>query len=105
MTAERDLEHARNAAARLLTAAAKSRALARSGRELAREEMLRALQCSHFDSDAAAQAIELAWRGDKEARIALHTAIVSYMAIDHPDPGGFPSLTLFVYSTRANRQE
>ena len=84
---ERNIGGARVAASLLLTAAKNGGAFsAVSGRSAAREQMLRALECSAFDSEGAASAIELASQGDRDARVAVHTAIARFIAINEPLP-------------------
>ena len=53
---------------------------------LAREEMMRDLECSAFDPGGAASTIERASAGDPDARIAVHTAIAAFAATEQPIP-------------------
>ena len=63
---ERKIDGARKAAALVLMVAKNGGAFTSSkGRLLAREEMMRALECSAFDPEAAAQAVDQAWSGDR----------------------------------------
>jgi hypothetical protein len=84
---EKNIDAARKAAALVLMVAKNGGAFAATkGRLLAREEMLRALECTAFDPETAAQTVDQAWSGDPDARIALHTAIAVFAATDQPIP-------------------
>ena len=76
------------AAARMLLQGAKQRGAfsPRSGRLAFRHKTLKAFECSAFSPEEAAEALELVKNGDHDARIALHTALAQFIAMNEPIP-------------------
>ena len=71
----------------MLTAAKETGAFSdEAGRLAVRQEMLRTFECSALSPDKTVAALKLVNSGDREARIALHTALAHFVFMREPIP-------------------